>query len=322
LTSLFYISKFKYNIILKNKLMKKLYLILLTFWQIWGSESFAEKFQSVKTGQCQLAQLPEDEIKSLAVLKDEGGNSFLQHAVSELDLPEIKKLLEARADVNDQGTSLDLPLIIAAQRSASPKALSGLMPLLLDYGANPHVVDKSPEQLSPLHYAARGGNLPDVCALLDSRVNPHQKTKSMEATALDSAITNYDDPVMVGTLLQACDKAACMRGVAAMEGTLRSAMSTAVKEKRPKSLQTILNFIALNQIPRPQLDASVMDTCPCNFKKIISGHDFITSCLDNINPESESTKNLAPLRQPEGIWLSERAIMGIVLLSIFGDDVD
>jgi hypothetical protein len=65
-----------------------------------------------------------------------------------------------------------------------------------------------------------------------------------------------------------------------------------------------------------------MDTCPCNFKKIISGHDFITSCLDNINPESESTKSLAPLRQPEGIWLSERAIMGIVLLSIFGDDVD
>ena len=302
--------------------MKKLYLNLLTFWQIWAAESFTQKLQSVKTGQCQLAQLPEAEIKSLAALKDEGGNSFLQHAVGELDLPDIKKLLEARADVNDQGTSLDLPLIIAAQRSASPKALCGLMPLLLDYGANPHIVDKTPEQLSPLHYAAQGGNLPDVCALLGSRVNPHQKTKSMGATALDSAITSCDDPVIVGTLLQACDKTACMRGVSAMEATLKSAMSTAVKEKKPKSLQAILDFMALNQIPRPKLDASVMDTCPSNLKKIISGHDFITSRLDKINPVSESTKSSAPLRQPEGIWLSERAMMNMVMQIIFGDDVD
>ena len=44
---------------MKNKLMKKLYLILLMFWQIWGSESFTQKFAAVKSGQCQLAQLPE-----------------------------------------------------------------------------------------------------------------------------------------------------------------------------------------------------------------------------------------------------------------------
>jgi ankyrin repeat protein len=302
--------------------MKKLYLNLLAFWQIWGSESFLQKFESVKTGQCQLSQLPEDEIKSLAALKDDGGNSFLQHAVGELDFLEIKKLLEANADVNDHGTSLDSPLIIAAKRSASPKALSGLMPLLLDYGANPHIVDKTPEQLSPLHYAAQSGNLPDVCALLSSRVNPHQKTKHLGETALDSAINSYDDPVMVSTLLEACDKAACMRGVSAMEYTLRSAMSTAVKEKKPKSLQAILDFIAVSKIPRPQLDASVMDSCPGNLKKRISGHDLITSCLDNINPESESVESVAPLRQPEGMWLSERAMRAIVIQIIFGDDVD
>jgi ankyrin repeat protein len=302
--------------------MKKLYLILLTFWQILGSESFTQKFAAVKTGQCQLAQLPEDQIKYLVALKDEVGNSFLQHAVGELDFLEIKKLLEANADVNDQGTSLDLPLIIAAQRSASPKALSGLMPLLLDYGANPHIVDKTPEQLSPLHYAAEGGNLPDVCALLGSRVNPHQKTKFMGTTALDRAITNYDDPVMVGTLLQACDKAACMRGVSAMDATLKSAMGTAVKEKRPKSLQTILDFMALNQIPRPQLDASVMRACPLHLKKRITGNDLITSCLDNINPDSESAELIAGPRQPEGFWLSDQAIIGIMVQIILGDDVD
>jgi hypothetical protein len=302
--------------------MKKIYLVLLTVWQIWGSESFTQKFAAIKTGQCQLAQLPEDEIKSLAALKDDNGNSFLQHAVGELDLPEINKLLEAKADVNEHGTSLDSPLIIAAKRSASPKALCGLMPLLLDYGANPHVVDKTPEQLSPLHYAAQGGNLPDVCALLSSRVNPHQKTKSMGATALDSAISKYDDPVMVETLLQACDKAACMRGVSVMDATLKAAMSTAVKEKKPKSLQAILDFMTLSRITRPQLDTSVMNTCPSNLKKIISGHDFITSRLDNINPESESVESLAPLRQQEGIWLSVQDMRAIVIQIIFGDDVD
>lgn len=302
--------------------MKKLYLILLTFWQIWSSESFAEKFQLVKTGQCQLAQLPEDEIKSLVALKDDFGNSFLQHAVGELDLPEIKTLLKANADVNDQGTSLDLPLIIAAQRSASPKALSGLMPLLLDYGANPHVVDKTPEQLSPLHYAAEGGNLPDVCALLNSRVNPHQKTKSMGTTALDRAITNYDNSVMVGTLLEACDKAACMRGVSAMDATLKSAMGTAVKENRPKSLQTILDFMALNQIPRPKLNDSLMRSCPKELKERITGHDLITSCLDNINPKSENAELIAGPRQPVGFWLSDQVIIGMVVQIILGDDVD
>lgn len=303
--------------------MEKLYFILLTFWQIWSFESFDTAFKSIKTGQRQLTNLTKSEIKSLLFLRDKQGNSFLQHAVDELDLPEIKTLLEAKADVNDDGTSLDSPLIIAAQRSASPKALCGLMPLLLDYGANQHVVDKTPEQLSPLHYAAQGGNLPDVCALLYSRVNPHQKTKSIGATPLDSAIDKYDDPVMVETLLEACDKAACMRGVSSMEATLKSAMGTAVRAQRPKSLQAILDFMALNRMSRPQLDDSIMRACPSHLKKRITGSDLITSCLDSINLELESVENLLPQRQqPEGIWLSQRAMMSIVVQIIFGDDVD
>jgi hypothetical protein len=127
---------------------------------------------------------------------------------------------------------------------------------------------------------------------------------------------------MVGTLLQACDKAACMRGVSAMDATLKSAMGTAVMTKRPKSLQAILDFLALSQIPRPKLNDSLMRSCPKELKEQITGHDLITSCLDNINAKSENADSFVYARQPEGIWLSDRVIMGIVLQIILGDDVD
>ena len=37
--------------------------------------------------------IPTEHCYTLAALKDDGGNSFLQHAVGELDFLEIKKLL-------------------------------------------------------------------------------------------------------------------------------------------------------------------------------------------------------------------------------------